>query len=296
MFGKRPDGKAVGKELDPIIRLTSYLMPQRCDAQVFHKINIPSAPVDAFVKKHRQNGLTISPMTVFISAYIRAIHEMPSLNRFVVNKMIYDRNELAVSFVILKANSKEESKETAIKLFFESENTIYDVADKVNTAIEDNRAMDKSNKTDAFANMLLSMPALTNFFIKFIMFLDRYGLLPKKIIDISPFHTSLFISNMASIGMGDIYHHIYNFGTTSYFLGMGAKERRFKIQSDGSTRVESVYPVGVVIDERIASGAQYALFFGIVKRYLKNPELLEVPLVKNEAPHDTNAKEELLQQ
>lgn len=46
-------------------------------------------------------------------------------------------------------------------------------------------------------------------------------MLPRKLIDLSPFHTSLFITNLASINTSFIYHHCYEFGTTSVFLCMG---------------------------------------------------------------------------
>ena len=36
MFGKRPDGIRV-KKIDPVMRITPYVMPMRCDAQVFLK-------------------------------------------------------------------------------------------------------------------------------------------------------------------------------------------------------------------------------------------------------------------
>ena len=34
MFGRRPDGRSL-KYQDPIVQITPYLMPMRCDAQVF---------------------------------------------------------------------------------------------------------------------------------------------------------------------------------------------------------------------------------------------------------------------
>lgn len=34
MFGFRPDGRRVSS-IDPIVGITPYLMPMRCDAQVF---------------------------------------------------------------------------------------------------------------------------------------------------------------------------------------------------------------------------------------------------------------------
>lgn len=275
MFGRRPDGREVRSGIDPIIRVLPYIMRRRNDSQVYYKMNIPSEPIDGFIGEHRKTNAGLSPMSILIAAYIRAVKEMPTINRFVMNKRIYERNELTVSFIVLKSNTKEHCKETPVKVAFSEDDTIFDVADKVSAAIEKNRSLAASNSTDKLVNILLTMPVIANLGVQTIRVLDRYGLLPKKIIDVSPFHTSLFVSNMASIGMGSIYHHIYNFGTTSGFMGIGRKSKRMHIAADGSIDTESCYPVGVVIDERITSGAQYALFFGILKKYLKNPELLE---------------------
>ncbi len=275
MFGRRPDGREVRSGIDPIIRVLPYIMRRRNDSQVYYKMNIPSEPVDGFIGEHRKTNAGLSPMSILIAAYIRAVKEMPTINRFVMNKRIYERNELTVSFIVLKSNTKEHCKETPVKVAFSEDDTIFDVADKVSAAIEKNRSLAASNSTDKLVNILLTMPVIANLGVQTIRVLDRYGLLPKKIIDVSPFHTSLFVSNMASIGMGSIYHHIYNFGTTSGFMGIGRKSKRMHIAADGTVSTESCYPVGVVIDERITSGAQYALFFGILKKYLKNPELLE---------------------
>lgn len=275
MFGRRPDGREVRSGIDPIIRVLPYIMRRRNDSQVYYKMNIPSEPIDGFIGERRKTNAGLSPMSILIAAYIRAVKEMPTINRFVMNKRIYERNELTVSFIVLKSNTKEHCKETPVKVAFSEDDTIFDVADKVSAAIEKNRSLAASNSTDKLVNILLTMPVIANLGVQTIRVLDRYGLLPKRIIDVSPFHTSLFVSNMASIGMGSIYHHIYNFGTTSGFMGIGRKSKRMRIAADGTVSTESCYPVGVVIDERITSGAQYALFFGILKKYLKNPELLE---------------------
>ena len=276
MFGIRPDGRVVGKDVDPVIRMLPYLMRRRNDSQVYYKMNVPAEPIDGFIGDRRKISTGISPMSVLIAAYIRSIYEMPTLNRFVMNKKIYDRNELTVSFVVLKTNTKDYCKETAVKITFSPTDTVYDVAEKVGEKIEQNRALEASNESDKLVDLLLTLPLVANLGVQMIRFLDRYGILPKQIIDASPFHTSLFVSNMASIGMNSIYHHIYNFGTTSAFMGIGRKTKRMKISPDGRSETESCYPIGVVIDERITSGAQYALFFGILKKYLKNPALLEV--------------------
>ena len=40
---------------------------------------------------------------------------------------------------------------------------------------------------------------------------------------------------------------------------------------------EKCMPIGVTMDERIASGSYFALAFRRMRHYLRNPELLEVP-------------------
>ena len=44
MFGRRPDGRRLN-DVDPIVQITPYLMPMRCDAQVFleHKMDYEKA-------------------------------------------------------------------------------------------------------------------------------------------------------------------------------------------------------------------------------------------------------------
>ena len=105
--------------------------------------------------------------------------------------------------------------------------------------------------------------------------LDLHGLLPRKIIDLSPFHTSLFITNLASINTSYIFHHCYEFGTTSVFVCMG-KPVPDPMAAPGSRK--KLMPLGVVMDERIATGMEYSRFFAAFSRYLKDPEALETRL------------------
>ena len=104
--------------------------------------------------------------------------------------------------------------------------------------------------------------------------LDRYGLLPGWLYDLSPFHCSMFITNLASIGLPGMYHHLYNFGNTSVFLAMGKFEKQYINTKDGIT-AKTVIPLGVNTDERICGGASYAMACGCFMKYINNPKLLE---------------------
>ena len=49
------------------------------------------------------------------------------------------------------------------------------------------------------------------------------------------------------------------------------------VRKKGEIEFETMIPLGVVMDERIASGHYYALAFARMQEYLKNPKLLETP-------------------
>lgn len=108
--------------------------------------------------------------------------------------------------------------------------------------------------------------------------LDKHGLLPRKIIDLSPFHTSMFITNLASIKTSYIHHHCYEFGTTSVFVCMGKPVPNY-ISGD---LTKKMMPIGVVMDERICTGYEYAAFCNDFRRYMRLPRMLEYPFCQEE--------------
>ncbi len=290
MFNKRYDGLRV-KSLDPIVALTPYIMPERSDSQVMTKQYLDFDVTTEFIRKQRIEGHTITHMGLLLTAYLRAVCEYPEMNRFVVNKRLFSRNNISVSFVTLKQKKDNTLEEALCKVYLDPYDTIYEVSDKIAQAIEEARVETNSNSTDKVAKFLMAMPLLPNLVVSLVKFMDAHGFMPKLIFEASPFHTSLFLSNMASLGMNYIYHHIYNFGTTSVFFTMGKTEQKLFPNPDGTVRHKRVMPMGIVIDERIAAGGTYARAFACMMHYINNPELLaekpsedkvrlEIPLVR----------------
>ena len=106
------------------------------------------------------------------------------------------------------------------------------------------------------------------------MFLDRHELLPKAIIDLSPFHTSAYLTNVGSLGIDAIYHHLYDFGTTGMFLAMGKKRKSYLFEEDAIKEAKTL-SIRWVLDERICDGYYYASAVKLFNKYMKKPELLE---------------------
>lgn len=220
-------------------------------------------------------------MSVLAAAYYKAALENPKVNYFIMNRKVYQRNHFCFSFVILKKRADGTPDETSLKVFLKPEDDVFTISQKIKEQIDKNQDAVHNNNTDKFANLAFAVPGLARFVFWLAYRLDLHGLLPRKIIDLSPFHTSLFITNLASINTSYIFHHCYEFGTTSVFICMG-KPVPDPLAPAGSRKKQM--PLGVVMDERIATGIEYSRFFAAFERYLKRPELLEVRLDGGTAP------------
>lgn len=280
MFGFRTDGKRV-KNLSPIFRVIPSVMIDRADAQVYFKQDVPLKTLDEYIDKKQSEGIRVTYMQIIYAAIVRIIGERPSLNRFAMNGTLYQRDKIQVSLVI-KKGLEDDSPETPIKLAYKGNETIFEITDKLEKAIEENKDLAASNNTDKLAWTLSLIPDfLIRWAVKFLWFLDKFGLMPKKIIDASPFHTSVFLTNVGSLGIDSIYHHLYNFGTTSMFFSMGKKKKSY-IYEDDDIHEEKCITIAFVGDERICDGYYYASSFKQLSKYLKKPELLEQPIKEKE--------------
>lgn len=284
----RPDGKIV-KSDDAEYAVVPHIMVERNDALNFIEIDIPAEPLQKYLNEKRKDGIVLSHLSLIIAAYARIVGEFPLLNRFIVNRKIYARNELAVSMVVLKSGA---DNGTMSKIKLDPADTVFEVNDKINYYVNTNRQAGDNNKTDKLVSTLLSIPGLLNIGVRVFKWMDKHGLLPYSIVDASPFHASMGITNLASIRTNHIYHHIYNFGTTSVFLAMGNSREVPKRKSNGEIEFEKCIPFGCVMDERICSGLYYAKAFRKFRKYLENPELLEVKpkSVIKEIPYRTERK------
>lgn len=273
MFGYRTDGKKV-KNLEPIFRILPSVMLERDDSQVYFKQDIPLKNMEEYIDSKAKDGIRMSYMNIIYAAIVRIINERPKLNRFVMNGTTYQRDTIYVSLSIKKSLT-DDGQETVVKIPFNGTENIFEIKEKVDEIIEKNKNVETSNKTDKLVKILNLVPNFMILFaVKFLKFLDKHGIMPKAVINASPFHTSVFLTNVGSLGIDSIYHHIYNFGTTSLFFSMGKKKKSY-IYEDDEIKEEKCITIAFVGDERICDGHYYASSFKQLNKYLKKPELLE---------------------
>ena len=276
MFGRRPDGRRIDK-IDPVIKITPYIMPERSDAQVFLKHRADMERMSAYIREQAEKGETISYMQIIMAAYVRAISNNPNINRFIVNKQLFARNNCSAAFTMLKVPHRPDEGEAVVKIKFDLTDTIYDVRDRVDAAVAAIRGEDQApGFIEKLLNFVFSVPGLATVIVALVKLTDRYGICPKFLIEELPFHVGMYITNTASIGLHEVNHHIYNFGNVSLFFGMGTSEK-VAVEESGAIRLKRFLPIGITADERVCSGAHYARFFADMRRYLDHPELLEQP-------------------
>ena len=275
-FGDRYDGRRV-RHSDPTNMIIPFIMRERNDAEVFFDAEVNMSRIDELIREKRKNGEEARTLDYIIAIIVRTISQYPRMNRFFAGRRCFARDNILISMVI-KRELNTHTPETAVKFEFDPKSTVSDISKKIDETIEKTKQKDDVNSTDKLMKTLNVLPrCLFSLAIWFMRFTDFYGVLPKAVHNASPFHTSVFITNMGSIGAEPIYHHIYNFGSTSLFIAMGNKRKQRVIGKDGKIQERKVMKLRFVADERIADGYYLAVALKYFSNLFEHPELLEAP-------------------
>lgn len=276
MLGDRCDGYRV-KNVEPFFLIIPYVMKERVDSHVYFSDDLDITAIEQFVRDHQTDIPGLKLYHVMVAAMTRVYSQRPYLNRFVLDSKIYARNHVSVSLTIKRGMSVKDD-ETVVKPVFAPDATLYDIVDKFNEYVDANRTVIDENGTDSTAKIIGHLP---HWFVKTVvntlMFMDKKNCMPKIINKVSPFHTSLFITNMGSIGIEPIYHHLYEFGTTSIFVAIGKKRGVNVVDHHGNLTRRKYIGIKVVADERICNGHYYAESARMFMKFLNNPEKLLTP-------------------
>ena len=275
-FGDRKEGRRV-RTLHPMEYVSPYIMVERNDASNFFRDSFEVTKAEEFIRQQRENGLKDFGYThLLLACYVRCISQFPGINRFLGGQKVYARNEIVVNMMVKKKMATNE-QETAIKVKFDPADTVSDVYNKFQKAVDDVYTSGDSG-FDSAAAIINKIPGLIKKFVVWMLkTMDYFDLLPKALINVSPFHGSLFITSMGSLGIKPIYHHLYNFGNVPVFISFGAKRKAYEVNRNGEVLKSLYLDIAVVTDERICDGFYFASAFRKFGHYMKHPELLVNP-------------------
>jgi len=276
-FGDRRDGRRL-RTLDPYNAMTPFIMKEKSDASNYFSDQIEITEVDRYLHKKRRNGYPgIGMLHLFTAVYVRTVAQYPGINRFCSGQRVYARDDVEFMMTI-KKQLKTEAAETSIKIAFNRAATINDVYNQIKAEVDKVRDEGTDTSTDKLAAFFVKLPRVfLRFTVAFLELLDYFGMLPKVIIDGSPFHGSVIITDMGSVGLPAIYHHLYNFGNLPVFIAIGAKKKVYETNADGETVQKKYIEFKFVVDERICDGFYFSQAFRVFKGLIRNPEALDEP-------------------
>ena len=276
-FGDRKDGRLL-RSLPAFNKFIPYIMPARNDRTNQYEESFEVSSVDRMLRRLRVDGYKgIGILHFLIAGYIRGLSMLPGMNRFVVGRRVYARNNIEVVMTV-KRSLAVDATETTIKVEFEPTDTIIDVYRKMTEKIDEIKTSEDTNNTEDVADALCRAPRfLLRFAVAVIRMLDYFGWLPESLTSASPFHGSMIITDLGSLRIGPVFHHIYNFGTLPVFVAFGAKRHAYELDRHGEMVDRKYIDCKFVMDEGTVDGHYYAQFLQAFRYMFLHPELLEAP-------------------
>lgn len=262
----------------PMDAVSPFIMTNRTGASNTFFATVDIGKCEQLIREKRAEGMkSLGMIHIFMAAYVRVVSQLPGINRFIRGQRLYARKNIEICMTI-KKELKLNAPETVVKLNAVPDDTLDSIYKQLFNEIGENRQDGDLNNMDNAARMLVSFPGvLLKFIIWILKLLDYFGLLPRSLTKLSPFHGSMFITNMGSLGMPPISHHLYDFGNLPLFIAMGAKRTEYVLDKDGTVQKRRLIDFTVVCDERICDGHYYASAFKKLKKILENPEQLLTP-------------------
>ena len=279
--GDRRDATLV-RDLDSMHVFMPIMMPSRADNEAFIQELVDLSAVEAYLeKKNAQDPkYKYTFFQVILAALARTIEMRPRMNRFIIGDRYFDRDDITFSFIVKKEFS-DHSDEAVMILKYDptSEKAAIDmIHDKICDFVYSVRSSNQKDGTTDILDTLAKAPMwLRRLIISLLRSLDEHGHMPKDLAREDPYNSTVFISNLGSIKLNAGYHHLSHWSTNSVFVVVGEKHMQPFYAADGTVTVKPALNLGLTLDERIADGYYYSKTVHLLKKFLAEPELLDIP-------------------
>jgi len=276
-FGDRYDARLC-KDISGMSQICIDLKPKRSLSELFINKKMDVTNLVEYINKHKEKVSEEDKITyfhAFMTAVAKTIYNRPLLNRFVANRHVYEHNNISISFV-MKIEFNDKSEEVMVIMPIENEDNIFTISKKISTKVNRVRTKgDTGTGANSAIQVLGKMPNIIRIpIIGMFKLFDKFGWLPKSLIEDNIYYSSMLVSNIGTLKCGGIYHNVTDFGTCSGIITMGEiKEEIVKINNKNEKRYYCEF--GVTIDERIADGFYMIKSLHLIEHLFKHPELLE---------------------
>ena len=268
----RHDGKRV-KGLDGVHSLMPHLKPHRCDADVYINQKFDVTNLVEYYAANKDKEITY--FHLFATAIAKLVYNRPLLNRFIINKHYYDRNNVTLSFVA-KTEFNDDAKESLTVLSVVPNDNLNTISTKIKSDVKAIRSDQSHDTTNDTIDIVGKLPKFLKAIVwQAIKFLDNHDLLPESLTKNSIYHATVLLSNLGSIKCGSIYHNLTDFGTNSILVTIGEIKEEITINEKGKKEKRFFCDFGINTDERIADGYYFVKSLKYIEYLFNNPKLLE---------------------
>ena len=271
---KRCEGVFLRK-LPGFRKIFPYLMPTRTESTIYYGQRVRLEETLAWLAKFNAGReKKISVFHIVLAASARTLALRPEANRFVSGRRIYQRKTIDLSFII-KRELTEDAGETNLKLTFDPRATVADVVDRVAAAVKTTRSSEVSSD-EKLTDLLTRGPRwVTRLATGAFRLLDYFNSLPASFVRGDAFVSSAYLANLGSIGLDAVFHHMFEFGNTPFFIVVGKPKRVPVVNEAGAIVAADVLDMNISLDERVNDGVHYAKTIALLTDLIEHPGKLE---------------------
>ncbi len=268
------------KDIDSMHVIMPYVMPTRCSNEALMSYDFDITEIDRYVKeKNAQNPeFKYTWFHIICAALAKTIILRPKLNYFISGYRMFERRDIEIAFTCKRQFT--DSSEEALARFIVDKNggsLIEQVHSFVQRFVTKVR---KQNTTEGITNKFNFYQALPRplfkFFVAILRRMEYHGIYPESLKKDDPCYSTVYVTNLGSIKMSADYHHVFEWGTNSFFVVMSEMKKIPFYKEDGSYELRPTIKLSFTIDERIADGFYFAKSVKLLKQLLEKPELLDL--------------------
>ena len=281
-YRDRDDGVFV-EELSDFNRFIPFITPSRIERQVYGTVSVDATNLLKYVAERKSvEGNNVTLYTTIIAALVRTIAIKPKMNRFIRGYRTYQREKIEVGHIAM-TSFDEDSPRTIHKTPFELGVNIFEVSEGI---IRDIKKM-KKGETFGSNKAIKKYGRAPRFYTRLVCrvngFLDYHGRSPRSFRETDPLHSSVFVSNLGSIGCIPPLHHLSEYGTNSFFVSIGPVEKR-PVVIDDEIVIRPFIDLVMTLDDGIADGFYFSNAIKVLRELLNDPRILEERHFSEESP------------
>jgi hypothetical protein len=270
---RRADGDLV-KDGTDLRRMMPYIMRTRNDAVVYfeQRIDVRAAErfVRAFNQAHPETRATL--FHVVLWAARNGVAEFPGLNRFVAGGRLYQRKGIWLSYSA-KQRMQKGAPLMVLKRRFDPEESFASIVAALGAQLQSAKFGGEKASIDGEMRVILALPGFLRRLVMLVYrVLEANGMFPKFFVDGDALYSSVFLTDLGSLGMDPAYHHLYEYGTISIFGALG-RARTELVGDPNSGRMERkrMATVRWSFDERVEDGLYAGYGLKHVQRLIEDP-------------------------